>query len=147
MNASAAVTLALPRWQRNAIYATVALVALSGLGWLLATWTDAETTSAATRSTATWLLRAHGIAAYGLLVAAGSVLPLHLRLGWRLGRNRWSGSALVGLLLVLAGSGLWLYYGPPDGRDAVSIAHWAVGLGLPVWLVLHRTWGLRSRRR
>jgi cytochrome c biogenesis protein CcdA len=138
--------IALPRWQRWAIYIAVALLVVSGLGWLLTAWPSDAPPSPAARTAAAWFLRAHGIAAYALLIAAGSVLPMHVRLGWGRHHNRRSGSVLIGLMLGLAGTGLWLYYGPEAGRDTVSTLHWAVGLGLPVWLLLHRLWGLRARR-
>ncbi len=135
-----ASAITLPRWQRNAIYACTGALTLTGIAWLLLP--DAETSEAAR-----WMLRLHGVAAYALLVAAGSVLPVHLKLGWIRRRNRWSGSLLVALLAALAATGLWLYYGSLASHGATSIAHWIGGLALPVWVVLHRAWGLRSRAR
>lgn len=141
------LAIALPRWQRRAIYVSIALLLISGVAWLLVTGSNPADLSPAARSAATWLLRLHGASAYAVLIVAGSVLPLHLRLGWSRDRNRRSGSLLVALLLLLALSGLWLYYGPESGRDAASLSHWIAGLVLPVWLLLHRVWGLRSRQR
>lgn len=139
-------SIALPAWQRRAIYVSGALLLASGLGWVLVAWPAGTEMSAAARTAATWLLRLHGVCAYAVLVIVGTVLPVHLRLGWTKKRNRWSGSLLVGLLACLALTGLWLYYGPESGREIVSNGHWWLGLVLPVWLLLHRAWGLRSRR-
>lgn len=139
--------IALPAWQRRAIYLSGVLLLASGMGWLIVAWPSSSELSSAARAAATWLLRLHGVAAYVVLVVVGTVLPVHLRMGWSRRRNRWSGSLLVALLLCLALTGLWLYYGPEGGREGVSTSHWLLGLVLPVWLLLHRAWGLRSRRR
>lgn len=146
MSAAPVAPIALPGWQRYAIYATIGVLVVSGLGWLFVAWPATSDISPVARSATTWLLRAHGIAAYAVLVVVGTVLPIHLRLGWARRRNRWSGSVFVSLFVLLALSGLWLYYGPESGRELVSNSHWLLGLVLPVWLLLHRAWGLRSRR-
>ena len=95
---------------------------------------------------ARWALAAHGVAAYALLWAAGSLMPLHIRVAWRLRRNRTSGAVMGALLTLLALTGLWLYYGSLAGRDWVSVGHWLLGLmaALTVWL--HRWLGRRLRR-
>lgn len=143
--------IALPRWQRYAIYASLAALVLSGIAWLWAAWPlvvdSADALPARARSVALWALRLHGVAAYVALVVAGSVLTVHVRLGWSRRRNRASGSVMATLFVVLAASGLWLYYGGEAGRRGVSLAHWILGLAVPVWLVMHRALGLRSRRR
>lgn len=139
--------IALPRWQRRTLYAVVVLLVASGIGWLLTAWrADPEAMSAAARALSVWCLRVHGIAAYAALVIVGGLLPMHARSAWQRRRNRWSGALLSTLLLLLAATGLWLYYGPEAGRDLVSAWHWVVGLVLPVWLLLHRHWGLKARR-
>jgi uncharacterized membrane protein len=139
--------IALLRWQRHAVCASVFALFASGVVWLfVAPPADGDASSAA-RAAAAWSLRVHGIVAYAMLVVAGSVLTVHVRLGWNRHRNRWSGSLLVALLLLLAGTGLWLYYGPEAGRNVVSVCHWSIGMALPVWLLLHRLWGIGARRR
>lgn len=143
------MAMALPRWQRWSIYASVGALLATGLLWLVVAWppgSDGDALSATQRAVAGWALRSHGVVAYAMLVVAGSVLPVHLRLGWTRGRNRVSGGILAALLLVLATSGLWLYYGTGSSRSTVSLLHWLVGLALPIWLGLHRTLGLRARR-
>ncbi|MBS0444433.1 MAG: hypothetical protein JSR59_00650 [Proteobacteria bacterium] len=139
--------IALPRGQRLALYAALAVLTLSGIGWLVATWGSDDAATGASRLAAAWCLRVHGIAAYAALVVVGSILPMHARPGWYRQRNRRSGTVLVALLLWLAVSGLWLYYGTEDAHQRVSLLHWIAGLALPVWVALHRLWGLRARRR
>ena len=107
----------------------------------------ADALTPAARDAAAWALRGHGALAYATLVVAGSVLPAHLRQAWLRRRNRKSGTTLATLLVALALSGLWLYYGGERGRMSVSTVHWLLGLVLPVWIVVHRARGLASRRQ
>lgn len=151
LRAALGAPIALPRWQRYAIYGSLAVLVGSGIVWLGAAWPlvaeSADALSKSARGVALWALRLHGVAAYVTLVVAGSVLPVHIRLGWSRHRNRASGSVMATLFVVLAASGLWLYYGGEAGRRGVSLAHWILGLALPIWLLTHRALGLRSRRR
>jgi len=139
-------SLSLPRWQRRAIYAAFGLIALSGIAWLAAHYLLAEAGEfgASEHPLAHWSLVAHGIGAYLLLWLVGSLWPLHMRLAWRLHRNRTTGLVMGALLSSLALTGLWLYYGSIDAREGVSLAHWLLGLGLVPLLVLHIVIG-RSR--
>jgi hypothetical protein len=138
-------TIALPRWQRMAIYASVTLLVASGVAWLVVVWPIDSDISQNARAAATWFLRLHGISAYATLIVVGAVLPVHLRLAWAKRRNRWSGAVLVAVFALLALTGLWLYYGGEGGRSVVSLCHWVIGLVLPIWLAIHRARGLRSR--
>ena len=145
--AAPAWPLALARWQRRCIYASVALLVATGVGWLAVAWPfgAADEPSAAARRAAVWALRLHGIAAYAALLAIGSALTVHVRTAWVRRRNRWSGGVLLGGAALLAGSGLWLYYGSETARSVVSTVHWGIGLVFGAWLLLHRSLGLRTR--
>ena len=139
---------ALPAWQRWVLYGTGLAVLSSGLAWLLAHYglSGQSAFGADEHPMARWALAAHGVAAYALLWAAGSLMPLHIRVAWRLRRNRTSGAVMGAMLTLLALTGLWLYYGSLAGRDWVSVGHWLLGLlaALTVWL--HRWLGRRLRR-
>lgn len=136
-----------PRF-RHLIYAVVALVAMSGLVWIALGF--AIHADDFTDPLRLWRHRAlvlHGVVAYGLVWLVGSLLPQHQWGGWQARRNRGSGGVLSTALLLLAISGLLLYYPPQDNwRDASSLLHQAVGLLLLVLLPLHVALGRRRHR-
>lgn len=142
-------SVALARWQRRLVWSSVTLLAASGAFWLLAThwWVVQGPFGEQPHPSAPWALRLHGVAAYGALLALGSLLPVHIRLAWRLRRNRSTGIAMGVLWSTLVLSGLWLYYGGETGREFISLAHWVPGLALPALLLLHRWTGRRAAAR
>lgn len=147
---SQAMPIALPRWQRLAIYTAVGALLATGIAWLIVAWpfgNGADDMTTAMRAAAAWSLRLHGIAAYAGLIVVGAVLPVHIRLAWLRQRNRASGCSLTILFLALAITGLWLYYGSEGGRSVVSTVHWLIGLAWPIWLIVHRTLGHASRSK
>lgn len=83
MSTHPALSNRLPKAQRWSTYATLIAVALSGIAWWLlhdvlrSGWTLAERR----------LLISHGVAAAAALVVVGALLPLHVRLAWRIRRN------------------------------------------------------------
>lgn len=140
-------TLPLPKWHEWLVYLTVGLLTLSGLAWL---WLDkfgkVQGEFGPEQSPALpWLLLVHGVVAYAFLIVAAMLVPVHVRLGWNALRNRVSGLTLVGFGLVLAVTGLLLYYATTEGLRALSsTAHWVVGIALPIALAVHIVRGKRS---
>jgi hypothetical protein len=100
-----------------------------------------------------WWLRLHGLAAFAVLVAVGTLLPLHARAGLGLKRNLASGMATLTALAWLAVTGYLLYYfADPEARPWLPWLHWGAGLAVPGLLLVHvRRWraglGFRSERR
>ena len=133
------------RW----VYAVGALVALSGMLWLLFHWfvsVPGEFGPTA-HPLERWWLRLHGLSAAAFLIVFGAVLPLHAKLAWNARRNRWSGSLFVSALALLIGTGYALYYlGDDTVRNALSIAHWVVGLVAPALIAFHAWRGRLSRQ-
>lgn len=85
-----------------------------------------------------WWLRLHGLIVFLMLVAIGSVLPVHARLGWQIKRNRHSGLAMKIICLWLAATGYALYYfASDDNREWLALLHWALGLPLPLMVAFH----------
>jgi hypothetical protein len=125
------------------------IVAVSGLLWIVLGWyLDAEDYSNPLRTWRHRVLVLHGMAAYVLLWIAGRLYALHQQGNWRAQRNRVSGLALSGALLLLAGSGLTLYYPPhEDWRDALSLFHQVSGLALPLLIPVHVWLGKKSRQK
>ena len=139
--------LVISRNYRRLIYAAVALIAVTGLGWIaLGFLLDPEDFSDPLRLWRHRLLVAHGCAAYLLLWLAGSLFPQHQWGAWKAHRNRASGTTLTAVLLLLAVSGLMLYYPPAeDWRGAGSLVHQVVGGLLVFMLPLHVVLGRRRR--
>lgn len=91
-----------------------------------------------------WWLRLHGLAAFGMLIALGSVLPVHARRAWQLGKNRKSGLGMKLAFSWMALSGYALYYFASEENQAwLPLLHWVAGLGLPLMLAAHIALGRR----
>ena len=86
----------------------------------------------------------HCVSAAMMLLLAGSVLPTHVRVGWRIRRNLWTGLLILGVLLLLAISGEMLYYGSEESRDPSLWVHWIVGVLTLALAPLHVLVGRRS---
>ncbi len=133
-------SLALPNWHEWLVYVSAGLLTVTGLAWLYHDrFGKIEGLFGPEQNPALpWLLLVHGTVAYAFLVIAAMLVPVHMRLGWNAMRNRWSGLTLVTVGSFLAVSGLFLYYASAERlRAASSTAHWIVGIGLPLALVVH----------
>ena len=122
---------------------------LSGLLWIGLGWgMDPDDFTSPLRGWRHQLLVLHSTAAYVLLWVTGSLLTLHQMGNWRARRSRGSGLTLVIALLLLALSGLTLYYPPnEDWRDAFSLFHQVLGATLALLLPLHVWLGRRNREK
>jgi hypothetical protein len=91
-------------------------------------------------------MKIHGAAAMAILVLVGMLLNGHVRLAWGARRNRGNGSLFLGAFGLLTITGYGLYYvGGESLRAWTSWTHLAVGLALPLLLVLHIWLGKRTR--
>lgn len=131
--------------QRRLLYGVLGLLFLSGVAWaswnyLVASQGDFETSAKA------WAMKIHGAAAMAVLVLVGMLLTGHVRFAWRARRNRVNGSLFLGAFGILTVSGYGLYYaGGERLRAWTSWIHLAVGLALPLFLILHILLGKRTR--
>lgn len=91
------------------------------------------------------LLVLHGVSAAVALVVLGALLVLHVGPGWGRQRNRSSGAATVAILTALAVTGLLLYYGSEEWREAIRWTHIGFGIIGTVTLPLHIWLGRRYR--
>lgn len=143
MSTHPALSNRLPKAQRWSTYATLIAVALSGIAWWLlhdvlrSGWTLAERR----------LLITHGVAAAAALVVVGALLPLHVRLAWRIRRNLASGIVALLIMTVLAATGLLLYYGSEEWRQWARWAHIGAGLLAALAVPAHAWLGRRRRAR
>lgn len=129
-----------PRLHKRALYAVFALLWLSGALWLGFHYflrVPGEF-GAAAHPLEKWWLRLHGLMGFAMLVAIGSVLPIHVRRAWHLHKNRTTGGLMQAVLLWLALTGYALYYFATDANAAwLPLLHWVVGLALPLMLIWH----------
>lgn len=136
--------------QRRLLYAVGAALLATGAAWAVLHYAPSAV-RLDERAAAAWaaaLMEVHGAAAMLALVLFGSLFSRHIAHGWRLSRNTASGSLMVGLLLALAVTGWLLYYaGGEATRRAASWTHLAVGLAIPVPLIVHALRRMRQRAR
>jgi hypothetical protein len=134
---------------RRQVLAAIWLVILSGVAWIALDWyLDADDYTDPLRVWRHRVLVLHGVAAYGLLWIVGRLYALHQQGNWQAQRNRASGLALSAALVLLAGSGLTLYYPPhEDWRDTFSMLHQILGMALVLLVPLHVVLGRKDRQR
>jgi hypothetical protein len=134
-----------PRF-RFALYGAFALLVLTGAVWLVAdAFKDSPEGELWQRVSASMLM-IHGGAAMVTLLLLGALFPLHMRLGWRSGRNRITGPAMVTFNAVLIVTAFGLYYSGSDAvRPFMSNLHLGLGFALPALFVVHVLLGRRSR--
>lgn len=135
----------LKRFQRSFLYAVVALLFLTGTAWAYWNYCVPEPRDFESSSKA-WAMKIHGAAAMAILVLVGMLLTSHVRFAWRVRRNRGNGSLFLGAFGILTITGYGLYYaGGETLRAWSSWIHLAVGLALPLLLILHIWLGKRTR--
>lgn len=123
----------MPNWQRTFVICGLMTCSITGLMYLLGHQFQIQRSTLGTHS----ILAAHGIAAILATLAIGSVLPFHIKAGYKSKKQWWSGFSQLGFLAVLLISGALLYYGPEEIRDAVIDTHWIVGLLFFAIFILH----------
>lgn len=130
----------LPRWQRQFIYATTALLTITGIGWLIVCYLLAPggEPTPAPHPWAPTLLGVHGIAAYLSLAGLGIVSAMHMRVGWQREPQRVIGVVLCSVFALLVITGLAFYYFVSDAtRPLLRDVHIVAGFALPLMLVWH----------
>jgi hypothetical protein len=128
-------------WQRILVYGSLSVVALSGLMW----WFLHDFISDEPDSLQRLLLVTHGVSAFAALVAFGSVLPMHVRAGWRDRKNLTTGLSVIAGMMVLSITALMLYYGGEESRFWVRWSHIGFGLLCLAVFPLHIVRGHRAR--
>ncbi|MEO8350491.1 MAG: hypothetical protein ABI680_02100 [Chthoniobacteraceae bacterium] len=137
-------TIRLSRPLQAAVYVTFGALLLTGVGWMLAqNHLDEEVWEKIPR----WLLKIHGGAAMAALLVLGA-LTLHVKRGWKAGKNRLSGALLIALNAFLIVTGYGLYYaGGEEMRAWLSRWHTWIGVGTFVLLPAHVVAGRLIIRR
>lgn len=138
----------LPRWQEWAVYVSFGLLIATGIAWLLLEhFVRVQGEFGAEPHPAEHIaLILHGVGAYAFLVVGGTMIPVHVTLGWNTKRNFTTGIIFVAVLLLLTLTALGLYYlGDDVLRPRVSLVHWIAGLVALPLLLLHALRGRRTR--
>lgn len=136
--------------QRRIFYLVFGLVWLSGTLWLIAEWIKDPELGPIRTPLQTTSMKIHGAAMLAYLALLGTLLT-HVRRGFALRTNRWSGSFVIGVNAVLTLTGWLLYYVTGDGaRQWSSVMHWVIGLAILPLLCAHvllgRSWSHRFSR-
>ncbi len=135
----------LKRIYRFLLYAVLALLFFSGAAW--AGWNYLAASSDVIMTSKAWAMKIHGAAAMAILVLIGTLLTGHVKSAWRARRNRGNGALFLSVFGILTITGYGLYYaGGEKLRAWTSWIHLAVGLALPVLLLLHVLLGKRTRK-
>ena len=125
----------MPRWQRTFVICGMMACSITGLMYLLGHEFQIQRSTLGTHS----ILAAHGIAAMLATLALGSVMPFHIKAGYKSRKQLWSGFGQLGFLFALLITGGMLYYGPEEIRDTAIDTHWIMGLMFAVIFLLHLT--------
>lgn len=130
---------------RYSLYAAVAVLVLTGAGWLLADWQKNIAADESWQEIAANLLMVHGGMAMLALLLLGALIPVHLLRAWRSRKNRVSGSIMATLNAVLIVTAFGLYYlGSEAVRPWMSWIHLCAGFALAVMFPLHVWLGRRD---
>ena len=132
-------------WQRRSLYATSAVLVLTGGVWLVLHYSAGAGAGELPHPAEAWLMRLHGLAAYAGLFVLGVLAAAHVPHGWRLtARHRWAGQrgsgitlCAVAAMLVLTGY-LLNYFAPEAVRPGLGWAHAAFGALMGVLIASHR---------
>jgi hypothetical protein len=130
---------------RYAVYATFAILFLSGAVWLVADSLKDGANGELWQQVAAMLLMTHGGSAMITLLMLGALIPVHMRFGWRAGKNLTTGIAMATVTAILVVTAFCLYYFGVEGTRAVAgDVHTWLGVASPVLLVAHIWWGRRT---
>lgn len=135
-------------FHRRIFYGMFGILWGSGALWLLIEWFKDPALGVVRTPLQTFSMKVHGAAMLVFLAMLGTLLA-HVRRGWMLKANRWSGGFNIGINAILAITGWLLYYlGDESGREWTSLIHWSIGLAALPLLCAHiylgRAWARKS---
>lgn len=114
---------------------------ITGCIWLYLMKTNDDTPT----PTSFTLIKIHGALAMAALLCLGMLIPLHIQKGLKANKNVRSGLIMIVISSVLVMTGYALYYSSSDIlRNDASLIHTILGIGFPVFLILHIFLGRNS---
>ena len=123
----------MPSWQRSFVISSMLACSISGSLYLLGHEFQIQRSIFGNHN----VLASHGIFAMLATLALGSVLPFHLKAGFKSKKKWMSGFSQLSFLAILLTTSALLYYGSAEMRDSVVIIHWVVGLLFFAIFLLH----------
>ena len=130
---------------RGVLYAVASALLVTGAAWLLVDRLKPIDLTETWQKAAAYLLMLHGGAAMLMLLLLGALIPVHVAVAWRRGKNRITGSMMLVSNAVLIATAFALYYsGSETWRHQASVFHIGFGLGLPVLWAVHVWRGKRT---
>ncbi|HAT39058.1 hypothetical protein [Polynucleobacter necessarius] len=114
----------MPGWHRLFLICGIVTCSITGLIYLLGHHFQIQRSTLGSHS----ILATHGVAKILASLAFRSVLPFHIKAGYKSQRQWLSGFSLIGYMTILIISAALLSYGPEDIRDIAMDTHWVVGL-------------------
>lgn len=142
------IHLRLERWHRRCIYGSCLILFFSGAAWLVARYflRPVAQFGETIHPLEPWAMKVHGAGTMVILFFLGSLMNSHIRRALNARRNLASGWLMIATMAWLIVSGFGLYYVATESdRSLWSLAHWVVGLGLVVMVVIHVRCGRASR--
>lgn len=132
----------IPHTQRYFLYLIWLILSLTGLYFAYSQDWQMQEPSDLTVN----ILKTHGIAAAIFLIMLGALLAVHIQIALKLKRNLVTGLSMLSLMVLLAISGLGLYYSPEEWHENVKWLHIWVGLFSILWLPIHIWTGIYLRK-
>ena len=142
------VNLRIERWNRRWVYASIWLLLLSGVAWLIARHflRPVGQFGETIHPLEPWAMKIHGAGTMLMLFFLGSLVNSHIRRALKARRNLVTGWAMICVMAALVLSAFGLYYLAVDAsRPIWSLMHWVIGLGLAGLIVAHVLLGRASR--
>lgn len=133
----------LGKWHRRIVLAALIVVAASGTLWFVLHDMMDHEPGELLRD----LLIVHGVASFASAIALGSLLPLHVPVGYRQKRNLVSGVILLLAMSLLLGTALLLYYGGEGARAGARLVHLVAGFAAMIVVPLHMVLGRCKSRQ
>ncbi|QWD96962.1 hypothetical protein ICV38_01980 [Polynucleobacter sp. MG-6-Vaara-E2] len=131
----------MPNWQKWFVTLGILSCSLSGSIYLIGNEFQIQRSLMGSHN----ILAIHGVAAMLATLALGSVLPFHLKAGYKSRRQWISGFGQLGFVLILLTSGALLYYGPEGIREGVIDVHWIAGLVFFAIFLWHSIFNIRIK--
>jgi purine-cytosine permease-like protein len=123
----------MPTWQRWLTISSLIICSISGIAFLMGHEFQISRQTLGNHS----VLALHGIASALALIAFGTILPFHIKVGLKAWKNLISGVSQLLFLAILVITALLLYYGPEELHDASKLVHWALGLVFFIIFIFH----------